>query len=69
MGMAQSINYDVIPAGIFTLPEIGRVGLTEQQAREQGLQPTVGRFRYGGLGKAQAVGEITGQFKILAEDT
>ena len=36
-------------------------------AREQGLQPTIGRFRYGGLGKAQAVGEITGQFKIIAD--
>ncbi len=67
MGSKQSINYDVIPAGIFTLPEVGRVGLTEQQAKEQGIQTTVGRFRYGGLGKAQAVGEITGQFKIIAD--
>ena len=68
MGVPQSINYEVIPAGIFTLPEIGRVGLTEQQARERGLQTTVGRFRYGGLGKAQAVGEITGQFKVIADE-
>jgi dihydrolipoamide dehydrogenase len=68
MGLTQSINYDVIPAGIFTLPEIGRVGLTEQQAHEQGMQTTVGRFRYGGLGKAQAVGETTGQFKIIADE-
>jgi dihydrolipoamide dehydrogenase len=67
MGTPQSINYEVIPAGIFTLPEIGRVGLTEQQARERGLHTTVGRFRYGGLGKAQAVGEITGQFKVIAD--
>ena len=67
MGTTQSINYDVIPAGIFTLPEIGRVGLTEQQARESGMPTTVGRFRYGGIGKAQAVGEITGQFKVIAE--
>ena len=67
MGTTQSINYDVIPAGIFTLPEIGRVGLTEQQAKEQGLQTTVGRFRYAGLGKAQAVGETAGQFKIIAD--
>ena len=67
MGTTQSLNYDVIPAGIFTLPEIGRVGLTEQQARESGMPTTVGRFRYGGIGKAQAVGEITGQFKVIAE--
>ena len=68
VGTAQEINYQVIPAGIFTLPEIGRVGLTEQQAREQGIMTTVGRFRYGGLGKAQAVGEPTGQFKIIADE-
>ncbi|MDH5585965.1 MAG: dihydrolipoyl dehydrogenase [Nitrospirota bacterium] len=67
LGTPQSMNYDVIPAGIFTLPEIGRVGVTEQQANERGLQISVGRFRYGGLGKAQAVGEITGQFKIIAD--
>jgi dihydrolipoamide dehydrogenase len=68
LGITQSINYDVIPAGIFTLPEIGRVGLTEQQAREQGVKVAVGRFRYGGLGKAQAVGETAGQFKIIADE-
>jgi len=67
MGTTQSINYEVIPAGIFTLPEIGRVGLTEQQARERGIPMAIGRFRYGGLGKAQAVGEITGQFKVIAD--
>jgi len=68
MGTTQSINYDVIPAGIFTLPEIGRVGLTEQQAHERGLPVTIGRFRYGGLGKAQAVGETTGQFKVIVNE-
>ncbi len=68
MGTPQSINYEVIPAGIFTLPEIGRVGLTEKQARERGLPSTVGRFRYGGIGKAQAVGEITGQFKVIVDE-
>ncbi len=67
MGAVQTMNYEVIPAGIFTLPEIGRVGLTEQQVREQGRQPLIGRFRYGGLGKAQAVGEVTGQFKVIAD--
>ncbi|MDH4360989.1 MAG: dihydrolipoyl dehydrogenase [Nitrospirota bacterium] len=68
MGQPQSINYDVIPAGIFTLPEIGRVGLTEAQARERGLTVAVGRFRYAGLGKAQAVGEPFGQFKVIADE-
>lgn len=75
MGHPTTVRYDVIPAGIFTLPEIGRVGLTEQQAREQvrpaGQQPDqalkIGRFRYGGLGKAQATGDVAGVFKVIAE--
>jgi dihydrolipoamide dehydrogenase len=75
MGHQAAVRYDVIPAGIFTLPEIGRVGMTEQQVRERaqtaGLNPdqamTVGCFRYAGLGKAQATGETTGLFKIIAE--
>jgi dihydrolipoamide dehydrogenase len=71
---ARTINYDVIPTGIFTLPEIGRVGLTEQQARDRcaaaGKDPQralkIGRFRYGGLGKAQATGDIQGLVKVIA---
>lgn len=75
MGHPAKIRYDVIPAGIFTLPEVGRVGLTERQAREQaqaaGHDPEqviqVGRFRYAALGKAQATGDITGLFKVIAD--
>jgi dihydrolipoamide dehydrogenase len=75
LGEPRTMNYDVIPAGIFTLPEIGRVGLTEQQAREwaqsQGLNPQqtirIGRFRYAALGKAQGTGETVGLFKVIAE--
>ena len=67
VGKTQAINYDVVPAGIFTLPEIGRVGLTERQIRDQGISPKIGRFRYAGLGKAYAVGEPVGLVKILAD--
>ena len=74
LGQERAVNYDVVPAGIFTLPEIGRVGLTEQQARERiaanGGDESVlkiGRFRYSGLGKALAVGETVGMFKVIAD--
>jgi len=66
LGHDHTIDYDVIPAGIFTLPEIGRVGKTQQQLEELGIQPKVGMFRYAGLGKAQAVGDTVGFMKILA---
>jgi dihydrolipoamide dehydrogenase len=75
LGHRTSMRYDVVPAGIFTLPEIGRVGLTEAQARERseasaeapsggGLK--IGRFRYTALGKAQATGDTTGFCKVIA---
>ena len=67
VGNANTMNYDVVPAGIFTLPEIGRVGLTEQQIRERGIVPNIGRFRYSALGKAHAVGDTVGLVKILAD--
>ncbi|MFO0776524.1 MAG: dihydrolipoyl dehydrogenase [Nitrospira sp.] len=75
LGHQRAIDYDIIPAGIFTLPEIGRVGLTEQQARaraeQNGKDPNqavkVGRFRYGALGKAQATGDTTGFYKVIAD--
>lgn len=75
LGRASSINYNVVPLGIFTLPEIGRVGLTERQAREKlladGRNPDsdlrVGRFRYPALGKAQVMGETTGLVKMVSD--
>jgi len=75
MGRRTAIRYDVIPAGIFTLPEIGRVGLTESEARARaqarGEDPNVslqiGRFRFAALGKAQATGETAGFCKVIAE--
>ncbi|MYH02278.1 MAG: dihydrolipoyl dehydrogenase [Nitrospira sp. SB0675_bin_23] len=67
VGNPKIMNYDVVPAGIFTLPEIGRVGLTEQEIREQGIIPSIGRFRYSALGKAHAVGDTVGLVKILAD--
>jgi dihydrolipoamide dehydrogenase len=75
LGRVSKVSYNLIPAGIFTLPEIGRVGLTERQAREKvqavGRNPDedvkIGRFRYAALGKAQGAGDITGMFKIITD--
>src|SRR2546422_747829 len=67
LGHPTTMRYDVIPAGIFTFPEIGRVGLTEQEAKEQGLEIKVGKFRPIGLGKAHVSGETTGLMKIITD--
>jgi len=67
LGHPTTMRYDVIPAGIFTFPEIGRVGLTEQEAKQQGLEIKVGKFRPIGLGKAHVSGETTGLMKIITD--
>jgi dihydrolipoamide dehydrogenase len=67
MGGNSTVNYDVVPAAIFTSPEIGSVGLREKQAAEKGINYKVGKFQFRGLGKAHAMGEISGLFKIISE--
>ncbi len=65
VGNKQAIDYRVIPAGIFTLPEVGRVGFTEQETRQQGIESKIGRFRFVGLGKSHAIGDTVGFAKIV----
>lgn len=66
-GSSCEMNYDVIPYGIFTKPELGCVGLTEKEAQDKGFSIQVGRCQYRALGKAHTIGEITGMAKIVAE--
>ncbi len=66
-GKSRTLEYESIPWGIFTNPEIGRVGLTEQEAIKKGMKLKIGRFNFRLLGKAHAMGEIEGFVKILAD--
>lgn len=66
-GMDIKMDYSVIPAGIFTSPEIGSVGLREHEAADRGIKVKIGRFQFRALGKAHAIGEITGMVKIIAD--
>ncbi len=66
-GGEERMDYSVVPAAIFTSPEIASVGLREYQAQEKGISFRKGSFLYRALGKAHAMGEITGFFKVLAE--
>jgi dihydrolipoamide dehydrogenase len=52
-GKKTAFDARAVPAGIFTDPEIGTVGLTEEQARKKGLSVKVGKFPFSALGKAQ----------------
>ncbi|MFC1498840.1 dihydrolipoyl dehydrogenase [Verrucomicrobiota bacterium] len=57
----------IVPACIFTAPEIGSVGLSEQDAKEQELSVKIGKYAFSGLGKAMAAGETNGFVKWVVD--
>lgn len=57
----------LVPACIFTVPEIGAVGLTENQAKEKQIAVKTGKFSFAALGKAMAMGETGGFVKWVAD--
>ena len=67
LGGNRGMNYAVVPFGVFTFPEVACVGLTENQAREQGSDVRADTFLLRVLGRAQAMGEIAGQVKIVSD--
>lgn len=67
MGLNNTMNYDVIPGAIFTSPEVANVGLTEAQAKEKGYKVRGDSVLFRTLGKAQVIGEIAGQAKIVSD--
>jgi dihydrolipoamide dehydrogenase len=66
-GKPGHVNYDTIPGVIYTWPELASVGLTEEQAKERGLNYRVGKFPFLANGRAKAMDETEGQVKILAD--
>jgi dihydrolipoamide dehydrogenase len=67
-GLDNSIDYRVVPNCIFTYPEIAGVGITEQEAKAQGLVVKVSKFPFTGNGKALAIGENLGTVKLISKE-
>ncbi len=67
MGKKSIMDYTVIPNAIFTMPEIGTAGLSESQARENGIDIEVFHMNFRALGKAQAIDELAGMGKMIVE--
>ena len=65
---APPVDYDSIPGCTYCQPQVASVGLTEQQAREQGLGFSVGKFPFMANGKAQGAGAADGFVKVLVDD-
>lgn len=63
----EPLNYDQVPGCTYCDPEIGSVGLTEQEAENRGYDVKVGHFPFGVLGRAKMAGEQEGFVKIVSE--
>jgi dihydrolipoamide dehydrogenase len=61
------VNYDTIPAIVYTHPEIAMVGKTEEQLTEAGIEYRKGSCPFGANGRARALGDPEGKIKILAD--
>lgn len=61
------VDYHAIPAVVYTHPEIGSVGKTEEQLQAEGIEYKRGVCPYGANGRARALGDTDGRIKILAD--
>ncbi|MEW5759572.1 MAG: dihydrolipoyl dehydrogenase [Candidatus Thermoplasmatota archaeon] len=68
LGIDKKIEKNLIPNAIFSIPEIGSVGLTEENALKLGYKIKTGRFPFRALGRARADGKIEGEVKVIADE-
>jgi dihydrolipoamide dehydrogenase len=66
-GHPMRMNYNSIPNVIFTSPEIATVGLSLEQAQQQGYKATIGSFPFQALGKSQASLQTDGFAQIILD--
>jgi len=61
------VDYGLVPAVVFTHPEIAAVGQTEEQLAAAGVSFKKGVFPFRGNGRARTLGDTTGKVKVLAD--
>lgn len=64
-GVKDGIDFSVVPAAVFTVPEVACVGKTEEEC--QGIELAIGKANYRANGKAVASGQADGWCKVLAD--
>jgi len=62
----DTINFNFIPACVFTFPEVATIGITEEEVRKMNLEITIGKSYYRANGKAVSMNETEGFVKIIA---
>ena len=67
-GQAGNVNYDVIPAVIYTSPEVAMVGKTEKQLKKENVSYRIGKFPFLANSRAKVNNETEGFVKIIADE-
>lgn len=62
---SDNINFSVVPSAVFTQPECGMVGMTEEQCKTNGIAIRIGQSFFRANGKALALGEPDGLCKLI----
>jgi dihydrolipoamide dehydrogenase len=68
-GQAGHVNYDVIPAVVYTMPEIASVGKGEEELKTAGIAYNAGKFPFTANGRAKSNQQTDGFVKVLADAT
>jgi dihydrolipoamide dehydrogenase len=66
-GKSGHVNYDAIPGIIYTNPELAGVGITEDQAKEKGMEVRIGKFPFRANARALANEDSEGMVKFVAD--
>src|SRR5690606_3094697 len=66
-GKRAAKDWITVPGIVFTHPEIATVGLTEEQAKQEGLTVKTGRFPFSALGRAMSIAETDGFVKVVTD--
>ena len=67
-GQAGDVNYDVIPAVIYTSPEVATVGKSEEQLKKENIKYKIGKFPFLANSRAKVNSETEGFVKIIADE-
>ena len=62
------LDYGLMPKAIYCEPQIASFGLTETQAKDQGISIKIGKFPFAASGKAIALAETDGLIKLIVDD-
>ena len=68
LGKNKTGIHKAIPRCVYTDPQVAAVGLTEKDAQQKGIVYKTGSFDFRSLGKAQIIGKIQGQVKIIVDE-